>query len=154
LNSLPNIGHAAFALASLDDLAANVSHNRAIYHCYRTRLSSQPGLRLLAFDESEQTSFKNVVIEVQETYPLSRDALCSAMNAESILARKHYYPPLHRKRFAYPVIIRDVSHTEFAENRYLNLPCGERVSEQDVHTICDFIAFAAENRESFNEATR
>ncbi len=154
LNGLPSIGHAAFALASLDDLAANVAHNQAVYNCYRTRLMSQAGLRLLAFDESQQTSYKNVVIEVQEAYTLSRDALCSAMNSESILARKHYHPPLHRKRFAYPVIIRNMSHTEFAENRFLNLPCGERVSEQDVHTICDFIAFVAENHELFTEAPR
>lgn len=151
LNGLPHFGHAAFALAGLDELAAAVAHNRSIYCCYRQRLTARAGVRLLEFDEKEQTSYKNIVIEVREDFPVTRDVLEAAMNQELILARKHYHPPLHRKRFSYPVIIRDMTHTEFAESRYLNLPCGSRVTEQDVHTVCDFIEFVAENHELFGK---
>mgnify|MGYP000042662639 CR=1 FL=1 len=151
LNGLPHVGHAAFALAGLDELAGNVSHNQSIYNCYRKHLSDKAGIRLLEFDEKEQTSYKNIVIEVRENFPVTRDALLASMNLESILARKYYYPPLHKKRFSYPAIIRDMTQTEFAESRYLNLPCGSRVTEQDVHTVCDFIDFVAENHEWFGE---
>lgn len=152
LNGLPHFGHAAFALAGLDELAGNVSHNQSIYTCYRKRLADQAGIRLLEFDEREQTSYKNIVIEVREDFPVTRDALVAAMNLESILARKHYHPPLHKKRFSYPVIVRDMTQTNLAESRYLNLPCGSRVTEQDAHTVCDFIGFVAENHELFKEA--
>ena len=154
LNGLPHIGHAAFALAGLDELAGNIAHNKSIYDCYRQRLRGQAGVRLLAFDEAEQTSFKNIVVEVQENFPVTRDALLAAMNLESILARKHYYPPLHKKNYTYPIIIRDMTQTEIAETRYLNLPCGSRVTVEDVHTVCDFIGFVAENPELYGEALK
>jgi dTDP-4-amino-4,6-dideoxygalactose transaminase len=145
INGLPHLGHVAFALAGLDELAANVAHNRALYECYRERLAILTGLRLLTFDAQEQTSYKNIVVEVQEGFPVNRDVLLATMNEESILARKHYHPPLHKKRFAYPVIIRDMTRTEWAEARYINLPCGARVTESDVHAVCDFICFIADN---------
>lgn len=153
LNGLPHVGHAAFALAGLDELAANIAHNKSIYECYRQHLQGQTGLGLLKFDETEQTSYKNIVVEVRENFPVTRDALLAALNMESILARKHYHPPLHRKSFAYPVLIRDMTRTEFAEQRFLNLPCGSRVTVQDVRTVCDFIRFVADNPMLFDEPT-
>lgn len=152
LNGLPYFAHAAFALAGLDELAANIAHNKAIYECYRRQLADLAGIRLLEFDEREQTSYKNIVIEVRENFPVTRDALVAAMNQEAILARKHYHPPLHKKRFSYPVITRAMPQTDRAENRYLNLPCGSRVTVQDVCTVCDFMRFVAENHDLFREA--
>lgn len=149
LNGLPHPGHAAFALAGLDDLQRNITHNRSIYERYRNCLADIPGIRLLTFDEREQTSYKNIVVEVQCNFPVNRDALVTAMNEEYILARKHYHPPLHRRRFAYPVITRDMVNTEAAETRYLNLPCGSRVSEEDVGLICDYIRFVAANSDTY-----
>jgi dTDP-4-amino-4,6-dideoxygalactose transaminase len=151
LNGLPNIGHAAFALASLEDLPATIAHNRQVYECYRQCLRGRAGISLLRFDETEQTSFKNIVVEVRDDFPVSRDVLVNAMNTESILARKHYQPPLHKKRFSYPVVIRDMTRTEAAERRFLNLPCGSRVSEPDVRLVCDFIGFVADHSELFVE---
>lgn len=149
LNALPLAGHAAFALAGLDELASNVAHNRSIYFCYCARLSNGAGIRLLTFDEKEQTSYKNIVVEIQENFPVSRDVLVALMNAESILARKYYCPPLHKKSYRYPVVVGEMTQTERAEGRYLNLPCGSRVTEQDVHTICDFIEFVGKNSALF-----
>lgn len=151
LNGLPHLGHAAFALAGLDELAGNVAHNQSIYRCYRKHLAHRAGIRILEFDENEQTSYKNIVVEVLESFPVTRDALVAAMNTESILARKYYCPPLHKKRTAYPVIIRDMAQTHFAESRYLNLPCGSRVTEDDVGTVCDFIGFVADNHSLFGD---
>lgn len=153
LNGLPHPGHAAFALAGLDDLDRNIAHNRSIYERYRSCLAQIAGIRLLTFDEREQTSYKNIVVEVQADFPVNRDTLVTAMNEEAILARKHYHPPLHRKRFAYPVVIREMTHTEAAEHRYLNLPCGSRVNEQDIQLVCDFIRFVAANSQSYGGRT-
>ncbi|ATC64746.1 aminotransferase [Nibricoccus aquaticus] len=154
LNGLPHPGHAAFALAALDELNKNIDHNRTIYRAYQKQLASLNGIRLLKFDEQEQTSYKNIVVEVQDNFPINRDALCNAMNSESILARKHYSPPLHQKTYSYSVAIREMQQTELAEARYLNLPCGSRVTPQDVSTVCDFIAFAASEPEFFTSPAK
>jgi dTDP-4-amino-4,6-dideoxygalactose transaminase/cyclopropane fatty-acyl-phospholipid synthase-like methyltransferase len=147
LNGLPHVGHAAFALACLDEIESNIDHNRKIYYRYVKRLADIRGIRLLKFDEVEQTSYKNIVVEITAEFSVSRDELVQILNAEKILARKYYYPALHNKNYDYPVITGRVENCDYAENCYMNLPCGSRVSEKDVDLLCEFIGFINENRE-------
>lgn len=156
MNAVMSDGHAAFTLASLDELDQNVAHNRTIYEAYRDGLSRVDGIRLLMFNETEQTAFKNIVVEVEANYPLSRDALVKFLNAERILARAHYSPPLHRKTYSFPTVGRDLVHTDRARSLFLNLPCGARVSTSDVTTLCELLAFLRETpiEASAQEATK
>ena len=136
-------GHAVYALAGLDEIEANVDHNRSVFGHYRSGLNDVPGIRLLNFDESEQTSYKNIVAEVTEGFPLSRDKLVDLMNQEGMLARAHYFPALHTKRYCYQVESKSMPVTEHTMTRLINLPCGQRVSSRQVHMICDFLSSVA-----------
>jgi dTDP-4-amino-4,6-dideoxygalactose transaminase len=141
MNAVMCDGHAAFTLASLDELDQNVAHNRAIYEAYRAGLEEVEGIRLLKFNEAEQTAFKNIVVEVESGYPLSRDRLVEFLNVERVLARAYYAPPLHRKSYSFPTVGGDLPHSDRALSLFLNLPCGARVSTEDVATLCELLDF-------------
>lgn len=144
VDSVPLDEHSAFALAGLDEIDINVSHNREIYTCYKRCLSTIKGVRLVEFDEGEQTSFKNIVIEVLDDYPCTRDQLVKFLNDENVLARSHYDPPLHKKEYSYDVIIKDMTNTNFKHKRYINMPCGSIVSVADVEIVVEMIKYLAD----------
>jgi len=131
--------HALFGLSSLSEVETNVAHNRNIYNSYRHELNDIEGIRLLAFNERDQTSYKNIVVEVLDNYPLSRDSLLEMLNKNNVLARSYYSIPLHEKKTHYPVKITDLTHTIHASTRFLNLPCGYRVTDSDVTYVCNLI---------------
>lgn len=151
LNAKLNEIHAAMALASLDDLEAQVDRNRERYHTYQHSLAEIAGLRLLAFDESEKTSYKNIVIELLPAWPLSRANTLRILNTENILARAYYAPPLHRKAMAYPHIERDLPITDQLAERFVLMPCGHFVTESDIKAIAALLKFMADHAESITQ---
>ncbi len=138
-NAEINPVHAAFARESLREIESNVSHNLKIYRRYCERLAEIDGIEICSFDETEQTSFKNIVVRVDNGANFDRESLIINLNRFGILARAHYFPPLHLKKYRYPVIIKQMSNTNFAIDKYLNLPCGQRVELADVDRVCQTI---------------
>jgi dTDP-4-amino-4,6-dideoxygalactose transaminase len=133
--------HAAMALAGLDELDAQVERNRARYERYRGGLQGVEGIRLLAFDESQPTSYKNIVVELLHDWPLSRDLTIELLNADNVLARAYYSPPLHSKPMAYPHVPADLPLTDHLAERFLLLPCGDFVTLADIDTVVDLLGF-------------
>lgn len=140
-NAKLNEMHAAMALASLDDLEDQVRRNRARYLAYRDGLAALPGLRLLAFDEDERSSYKNIVVETTDAWPLPRDLTIRLLNAEGALARAYYDPPLHLRPAAYPTIAGALPVSSALARRFVSMPCGHHVSVEDIGRIVDLLAF-------------
>lgn len=137
--------HAAMALAALDGLQEQIARNRERYLAYKRLLAGVNGMRLMEFDERHRPGYKNIVIEVLADWPLSRDATVRILNAEMILARAYYTPPLHRKQMAYPFVPTELPITDRAAERFILFPCGELVSEDDIDQIIDLLKFMAAN---------
>lgn len=133
--------HAAMALANLDRLEQTVGENRQIYRLYQANLSSIPGLRLVEFDETQRTSFKNIIVEVQTDWPTTRDDLVRILNAEGILARAYYSPPLHQRTMRYPHIAADLPQSDLLATCFISFPCGAHVSEIDVKRVLELLSF-------------
>ena len=133
--------HAAMALANLDELDAQVERNRGRYARYRHALSDLPGIRLVAFDESQPTSYKNIVVELLDDWPLARALTIDILNAENVLARAYYAPPLHSKPMAYPYVPAVLPVTDRLAERFMLLPCGEFVTLEDIDAVVDLLAF-------------
>lgn len=140
--------HAAMALAGLDDLEDQIGRNRERYRTYRRLLKALKGIRLLEFDEQHRPGYKNIVIEVLSDWPLSRDDTVKVLNAEMILARAYYTPPLHRKTMAYPHVPAHLPVTDRLAERYILPPCGHLVSNEDIAVIVDFMQFMSDNADS------
>ena len=145
LNARLNEIHAAMALAGLDDLEHQVARNRERYQTYQRLLAPLKGIRLLEFDESHHPGYKNIVIEILDDWPLSRDDTVRILNAEMILARAYYTPPLHRKRMDYPYITAELPVTDRLAQRYILPPCGHLVSNEDIAIIVELMKFISVN---------
>jgi len=141
LNAKLNEVHAAMALAGLDDLEAQVRRNEARYRVYQRELADLPGLRLLPFDESAPTSYKTIVVEVNEAWPLTRAETLRLLNEEGVLSRAYYWPPLHSKGARYPTVCAGLPLTEVLGERYMLMPCGHLVNEEDIVAVCDMLRF-------------
>ncbi len=127
--------HAAMALASLDDLQDQGCRNRERYETYRQLLADLPGLRLLHFDTAGPTSYKTIVVELTAYWPLSRAETLARLNAQNILARAYYHPPLHQKPMAYPYVPASLPDTDELSERFMLLPCGHHVSLGDIELV-------------------
>ena len=141
INAKLNEIHASMALASLDDLEDQVIRNRTRYEQYRKALRPVRGLRLLEFDESEKTSYKNIVVELTDRWPLTRERTLDILHAEGALARPYYAPPLHKKAMSYPFVPANLPITDDLAERYMLLPCGHFVSQADIDAVCALFSF-------------
>lgn len=135
INGVLNDVHAAMAIADLEEIEQIVAHNRRVYEVYCDLFPKLDGIEILKFDETEQTSFKNIVAKVTPPFPLCRDSLVDYLNREGILARSYYSPPLHKKAYQYAVKRGDLGSSEQAMSQYINFPCGSRVAPDDVKMI-------------------
>lgn len=140
MNAKLNEVHAAMALASLDDLEDQVARNRARYRLYQSLLQPISGLQLLEFDESQQTSYKNIVVRLAAGWPLTRADTLRILHAEQIVARPYYFPALHQKPMAYPHVAADLPDTERLAEEFMLLPCGHLVDEHDIRQITALLA--------------
>jgi dTDP-4-amino-4,6-dideoxygalactose transaminase len=145
VNAKLNEMHAAMALASLDGLEEQVARNRQRYYTYRRLLPAIAGIRLLEFDENFRAGYKNIVVELLDEWPLTRAETISILNAERILARAYYSPPLHQKAMAFAHVPADLPVTDRLAERFVNLPCGHLVSNADIADIVDLLRFISEN---------
>lgn len=141
LNAKLNEMHACMALASLDDIDIQINANKKRYHTYKEQLALVRGLRLLKFDENYESGYKNIVVEVLQDWPFSRDETIQILNEDNILARPHYYPPLHRKDMLFDFVPAHLPLTDELAQRFINLPCGQKVSNNDIKQIVCFLLF-------------
>lgn len=152
INAKLNEIHAAAALASLDDLPALVQRNHRRYETYGQLLTAVPGISLRAFDEREQTSFKNVLAHLDEAWPLSRAATLAVLQAEGALARAYYSPPLHRTQPGFEIRFGELPVTERVTEEYVLLPCGDQVGASDIEAIVELLAFLYAHHSDVAEA--
>ena len=151
MNAKLNEIHAAMALASLDDLDDQVIRNRQTYRKYQSLLEKLPGIRLLEFDETEETSFKNIVVELREDWPLSRQLTLDALVAENVLARAYYSPPLHSKPMKYPYVAARLPRTTALSEKFMLLPCGDMVDLSDIDGVVSVLSYLATNADKVIE---
>lgn len=141
LNAKLNEIHAAMALANLDELDQLVAENRQRYRQYQTGFLGMPSVRLLEFDESLGTSYKNIVVELLDSWSLKRDETVAILNAENILARAYYSLPLHQKKMSYPYVPAKLEMTDYLAQRFMLLPCGDFVTCDDIDRIVQLLKF-------------
>ena len=135
-NAKLNEIHAAMSLASLDEIEQQIKYNRRIFSCYEKHLEEIP-LEIIRYDLNEKRTWKNIVVRMLDGWELSRNELLRLLQAENILARPYYSPPLHVKdgvNISLP-ITNAVTATSCV------LPSGAHVSETDVAEIVSFLHF-------------
>lgn len=140
---------AAMGLTSFESVPQFMETNRRNHHAYRRELSGIIGVKLLEYNESEESNFQYVVVEVDaESAGLTRDELVAVLTAENVLARRYFYPGCHRMepyRSYFPLASLVLPETENVGRRVMVLPTGTRIDEPIVSQICAIIGAAVSN---------
>lgn len=135
---------AAVALMSLEDFPANQANNAKLYQAYSDQLRDVSGLRLV---RPAGTSFSNcqyVVCEVDEAeFGLSRDLLLDVMKAENVIARRYFYPGVHRTlpySRELPEHQNRLPNTDKLCATCIQFPIGALVTPEKVERICALLS--------------
>lgn len=133
--------HAAFGLASLDEVEDQVEKNKERFFQYKTLLENVDGLRLVEYATEEKRSFKNILVELNSKWKLPRDITLKLLQAENMIVRPYYSPPLHEKETSYATIKGDLKNTNELKGKFMLLPCGEFVNLNDIKIIVEYLDF-------------
>ena len=111
-----------------------------------------PGLRLIEPQAVSTTNYQYVVCEIDaERFGLSRDELQAVLRAENVLARRYFYPGIHRCTpydELYPEAAERLPVTEALCAKVLQLPIGQPVDVSDAQRIGQIVRTAQEQAAS------
>ena len=141
MNAKLNEGHAAFALASFDELELLIKHNYLIYKEY---LSSErfvsDKLTIRRYKKDIRPSYKIILAELNPKYIDCRDQLITILNSIDILSRKYYFPPLHTKRKSI-IATNDLKleNTNIYSKNLFLLPSGWKINTNQISPMIKLI---------------
>jgi len=111
--------NAVLGLWSLNELEAQVEKRNSISKAYRSLLGDIPGVifqEVPSFCRSNYKDFAVILDPLQ--FGLTRDELGIALDAENIMTRKYFDPPLHKQR----------AYRQYREHCDSRLPITEKIS--------------------------
>lgn len=133
---------AAMGLVNLDYIDTVISANKANYEAYKENLDSLPGLHVLEFDEKQKNNYQYIVVEVDESCPVSRDQILQSLQEKQVLARKYFWPGCHRMqpyRDLFPHAGLVLPNTLRVADRVLVLPTGTTLPDGAISRISEII---------------
>lgn len=136
---------AAMGLTNLESLDEVISVNLRNYRAYGQHVAGMQGLTLAPYDERQRSNYQYVVVTVGEDAALTRDELVEVLHAENIIARRYFYPGVHRMepyRSRFPQAHLLLPRTERLSGQVMVLPTGTAISTQDIARICDVMRTA------------
>ena len=139
---------AAMGLSGFEVIDETIEVNRRNHAWYSEALSGVPGLRLRPYPRSQRSNYQYVVIDVDDSYPLGRDALVSLLHSENVLARRYFYPGCHEMepyRSLFPDAGRRLPHTIRVCDRVMSLPTGTAVGPREIRQIGELLRFVAKH---------
>lgn len=137
-NARMNEFEAAMGLCNLRHFDDDIARRKVAGDRYYERLAGVPGVRLLEIPSNLKWNY--AYFPVLFDRPRNRDLMKAALEAESIYARKYFYPSLDRAACysgAFDTNGLEVSH--WASEHVLTLPMSSELEISDVDRICDVI---------------
>lgn len=139
-NSRMSEAQAAVALLNLKSYKDYQRNNENIYKLYSKRLSSIPGISIVNPEGVTLSNFQSLVCSMdEEKFGCSRDDLLNILKHFSVLARRYFYPGVHKtvdfEHYGYKL-----PNTDRLSNVAIQLPIGAQVEKDVVNFICDVIA--------------
>jgi dTDP-4-amino-4,6-dideoxygalactose transaminase len=129
---------AAMGLINLEALDEVIAINRCNHASYAEILADIPDISVLPYDSTERNSHHYAVIEVDKNCAATRDQIVAALQAENVLARKYFWPGVHRMKpycDIFPHANLLLQSTELIADRVVVLPSGTAVTMDDIATI-------------------
>jgi dTDP-4-amino-4,6-dideoxygalactose transaminase len=147
---------AAMGLTNLESVESFTQINRENFEFYGRELANVPGVSLIRYDKNENPNYQYVVVEIEPAETgLTRDELLAVLHAENVLARRYFYPGVHRMEpycSSFPESGLGLPETEALASRVLVLPTGTAVKTADIGQICAIIRLAIEHGAEVSKA--
>ena len=147
---------AAMGLTNLESQADFTQTNQANFTLYQRHLGGISGLKLVNYHPENSPNYQYIVLEIDDRQlGISRDHLLAVLHAENVLARRYFYPGVHRMepyRSHFPHAGLLLPHTETLVKRVLHLPTGTGVSPLDIEKISGLVRVAIERAEEVRHA--
>jgi dTDP-4-amino-4,6-dideoxygalactose transaminase len=148
LNARMSELHAALALESLDALGVTLRRRRQLAAVYRRWLDEVPGISYQAVPITDESTFKDFTITVDEQdFGMNRDQLVAVLAAEGVDTRNYFDPPLHLHRAFDGEQSSDLSSVEAISRSVTSLPIYPDLAVSTVERIVEILLAAHENAE-------
>jgi dTDP-4-amino-4,6-dideoxygalactose transaminase len=140
---------AAMGLTSLESMRAIVENNRQNHAAYQIALRDLPGVSLLEYDARESQNFQYVVLDIDPIHsPLTRDQILQVLHSFNVLARRYFFPGIHRMEpycsyFPNAGLLLPV--TEKVVNRVMVMPTGTAVDAKIIERIGSILRWGFEH---------
>ena len=149
INAKMNEFSAAMGLTSLEAMEKFISLNARNYQLYRKFLTGIPGVRLHEYHPSGRFNYQYLLADVDpQACVISRDRVLDVLWAENVMARRYFYPGVHRMepyRTLFPDAAAHLPNTERVSAGVLVLPTGETMRPEDIERVCEIIRVAVQN---------
>lgn len=129
---------AAMGIANFEHLDELIAVNKRAYESYVRGVAGIPGLRILPIDDRDQSNYQYVVLLVDESCAVTRDAILAHLRDNNILARRYFWPGCHRMepyRSIDPNLGASLPVTERLAEQVIVLPTGTAVSVDDIGLV-------------------
>ena len=141
MNAKLNEGHAAFALASLDDLELLINHNYSIYQKYLSsvRLMTDK-FRIRLYNNKINPSYNQIVAELDKKYIECREKLIITLKSLNIHSSMSNFCPLHEsKKGIIGTKNLELENTDFYSKNLFLLPSGWSINKDQISPIISLI---------------
>jgi dTDP-4-amino-4,6-dideoxygalactose transaminase len=133
---------AAMGLTNLEEVTSFIEINHRNYHLYKAGIDLIHGLSLIEYKQENKNNYQYIVLEVDNSFPISRDKVVQVLHAENVLARKYFWPGCHNMlpyRAYYPNAGLLLKNTAIVADRVIVLPTGCAVDESAVNAIVQLL---------------
>jgi len=133
---------AAMGLANLESIGQFIETNARNDAAYRREFADIPGVTIFEHSGRGKRNLQYVVALVDEDCAVRRDDLVEALRTENVLARKYFWPGVHRMepyRSLFPHARLVLPQSERGAEQVMVLPTGTAVGDEDIRTIAAIV---------------
>ncbi len=148
---------AAMALLSLDSFDETLARNKEFHSRYQIQLSAIPGIKVHHPVCVDSSNYQYLVLEVDEAgFGVNRNTLHRALRAENVIARRYFFPGVHRTPpFDSKMKEQDslMPITDEVCGKVMQLPLGSRIDCSTVDKICQIIGDVHKHADKIRKIT-
>ncbi len=126
---------AIIGLSLLETFDERLAARRRVGAVLRERVGKLPGMTLQQIPDGCEATHQNFAVLVDsDAFGLSRDELHAAMDAENVMTRKYFHPPLHALTcYAAEGASAELSETDRVAERVLCFPIYSDMTDAEMH---------------------
>lgn len=140
---------ASMGLTSFNSIDSFIAKNKENYYLYKNEFDKIDGIKLIDYNDSERNNYQYIACEIEEQkFGMSRTELIDILIKENILARKYFFPGIHKMepyRSLYPYSSMFLQETEKLANKIISFPTGTAMDNNSIMLVTNLVSFIHQN---------